>query len=322
MKVIQVKEYGDEQALQLTDLPIPKPGPDEVLVQLKAAGLNFIDIYMRTGYYPHTLPYVPGYEGAGVVSEIGSKVSEVKVGDRVAYTGALGSYAEYNVVNAAQLIPLPDELSFEEGAACPLQGITAQYLVNDFYKIKPNDNVLIHAAAGGVGLLLVQWVKHLKGRVIGTVSTPEKASIVKEAGADHVILYTEQDFVEEVKRITQGIGADYIIDGVGKSTFTKDLEAARKYGHICIFGSASGPAEALAPNSLQTKSLTISGGSIFNCMNTHEELLERAGMVFNGIRERWLRLKIEHIFSLDDAAKAHAMLKGRQTSGKIILTIH
>lgn len=321
MKAIQVKEYGDERVLQITDVPIPKPGPDEVLVQLKAAGLNFIDIYMRSGYYPHALPYVPGYEGSGIVSEIGSNVSGVSVGDRVAYTGALGSYAEYNLVNAAQLIPLPDELSFEEGAAFPLQGLTAQYLVNDFYTIKPNDYVLIHAAAGGVGLLLVQWVKHLKGIVIGTVSTSEKASIVKEAGADHVILYTEQDFVEEVKRITQGKGADYIIDGVGKTTFTKDLDAARKYGHICIFGSASGPAEPLAPNSLQAKSLTISGGSIFNCMNSREELLERARMVLNGIREQWLKLNIDHIFSLEDASKAHALLKGRQTTGKVILKI-
>jgi NADPH:quinone reductase len=188
MKAIQVKEYGDEQVLELTELSIPKPGSGEVLVQLKAAGLNFIDIYMRTGYYPHALPYVPGYEGSGIVSDIGANVSEVKVGDRVAYTGALGSYAEYNVVKAAQLIPLPDELSFEEGATFPLQGITAQYLVNDFYTIRPNDYVLIHAAAGGVGLLLVQWVKHLKGIVIGTVSTAEKASIVKEAGTDHIIL--------------------------------------------------------------------------------------------------------------------------------------
>ena len=321
MKAIQVKEHGDEQVLQITNLPIPKPGPDEVLIQLKAVGLNFIDIYMRTGYYPHALPYVPGFEGSGIVREIGSKVSEVKVGDRVAYTGALGSYAEYNVVKATQLIPLPDEMSFEEGAAFPLQGMTAQYLVNDFYKIKPNDRVLIHAAAGGVGLLLVQWVKHLKGIVIGTVSTSEKASIVKKAGGDHLILYTEQDFVEEVMRITDGKGVDYIIDGVGKTTFSKDMEAARKYGHICLFGSASGPAEALAPNSLQAKSLTISGGNLFNCMNTREEILERARMVLQGIQEKWLRLKIETIFSLDDAAKAHAMLKGRQTSGKVILKL-
>jgi NADPH2:quinone reductase len=245
----------------------------------------------------------------------------VKPGDRVAYTGSIGSYAEYNLVKAYQLIPLPDDISFEQGAAFPLQGMTAQYLLLEFYKIKPNDDVLVHAAAGGMGLLLVQWLKHLGATVIGTVSTPEKAQLAKEVGADHIILYSEQDFVAETKRITQGKGADYIIDGVGKTTFTKNLDAAKRRGHICIFGSASGPAEPIAPNMLQIKSLTIWGGSLFNYQDMREEILMRANAVLQGIQEGWLKLKADTIFSLDKAADAHRELESRKTTGKVILQI-
>jgi len=321
MKVIRITENGDANVLKIADLPLPKPGPGQALVRLKAVGLNFIDIYMRTGLYPRQLPYTPGLEGAGTVEAIGEGVTEVKPGDRVAYTGNIGSYAEYNLVKAWQLIPLPADMSFEQGAAFPLQGMTAQYLLHDYYPIKPNDYVLVHAAAGGVGLLLVQWLKHMGAKVIGTVSTKEKAEIAKNAGADHIILYTQQDFVEEVKKITHDKGVDYIIDGVGKSTFTKDLEAARVYGHICIFGSASGPADPIAPNALQIKSLTISGGSLFNCLNTREELLYRANAVISGIKEGWLKLKIDHVLPLEQAAEAQRMLEGRKTTGKVILRI-
>lgn len=319
MKAIQITTTGDAQVLTLKDLSTPKPGPGQALVRLKAAGLNFIDIYMRSGRYPTKLPYTPGLEGAGIVEAVGEGVKDVKPGDRVAYTGNIGSYAEYNLVKAWQLIPLPDSMSFEEGAAFPLQGMTAQYLLHDFYRVKKNDYVLVHAAAGGVGLLLVQWLKHLGATVIGTVSTSEKAKIASEAGADHIILYTQQDFVTETKALTGGQGAHYIIDGVGKTTFTNDLEAARVYGHICIFGSSSGPADPLPPNQLQMKSLTVSGGSLFNCMNSREELLHRANAVIEGIQARWLKLKIEHVFSLNEAKEAQQALEGRKTVGKVIL---
>jgi NADPH2:quinone reductase len=319
MKAIQINQHGDANVLKLVDLPKPKPGKGEALIQLKAAGLNFIDIYMRNGRYPRELPYIPGLEGSGIVEAVGEGVTEVKVGDRVAYTGAIGSYAEYNVVKAFQLIPLPKEISFEQGAAFPLQGMTAQYLLHEYYQIKKGDHILVHAAAGGVGLLLTQWLKHMGAIVIGTVSTDEKAKVARQFGADHIIYYTKQDFVEETKKLTQGKGADYIIDGVGLSTFTKDLEAVRTCGTVCIFGASSGPAAPLAPNSLQTKSLTISGGSLFNFVNTREEILNRAKSVLKGIQDGWLKLCIDHIYPLDQAAKAQHMLEDRQTIGKVIL---
>ena len=321
MKAIRITQNGDASVLQVQSLPQPKPGNGEALVRLKAAGLNFIDIYMRTGRYPRELPYTPGLEASGIVEEIGSGVTEVKVGDRVAYTGNIGSYAEYNVVKASHLIPLPKEFSFEQGAAFPLQGMTAHYLVHEYYKIKPKDHVLVHAAAGGVGLLLVQWLKHMGATVVGTVSTEEKAKIAREAGANYIIFYTKQDFVEEAKKITGGKGVDYIIDGVGKSTFAKDLEAVRQRGWICIFGSSSGPADPILPNSLQAKSITLSGGSLVDYLNTREEILRRARDVLNGVREGWLKLRIDHVFSLDQAAEAQRMLEGRKTTGKVILKI-
>ena len=321
MKAIQISEHGTIDVLQVKDLAKPQPGPGEALVKLKAAGLNFIDIYMRAGRYPRPLPFTPGLEGAGVVEAVGEDVTEVKVGDRVAYTSAIGSYAEYNIVKAWQLIPLPEKMSFEEGAAFPLQGLTAQYLLHDFYKIKPNDFILVHAAAGGVGLLLVQWLKKMGAKTIGTVSTKDKAQIATDAGADHIILYTEQNFVDEVKKITRDKGADYILDGVGKTTFTQDLDAVRIYGHICIYGSASGPADPIVPNALQNKSITVSGGTLFNCLNTRDELLRRSEAVFTGIKEGWLKLKVDYVYPLDEAAKAQQMLESRKTTGKVVLSI-
>lgn len=321
MKAIQVTKTGDTSVLHFTDLPVPTPGPGEALVRLKAAGINYIDIYIRTGRYERPLPHTPGLEGAGIVEAIGSGVTEVKVGDRVAYTGQIGSYAEYNVVKANQLIPLPDDMSYEEGAAFPLQGMTAQYLLHEFYQIKPGDTLLIHAAAGGVGQLLVQWAKKLGAHVIGTVSTAEKAEIVKRAGADHVILYTQQDFVVECNKITNNKGVDYIIDGVGKTTFLKDLDAVKVRGYVCLFGSASGPADPFPPNSLQAKSITLAGGTLFNYLQTRDELLMRANAVIQGIQEGWLKLTIDYQFPLADVAKAHQMLESRQTTGKIVLTI-
>lgn len=321
MKAIQVTKTGDTSVLKLNELPVPSPGAGEALIRLKAAGINFIDIYIRTGRYERPLPHTPGLEGAGIVEAIGPGVTEVKVGDRVAYTGQMGSYAEYNVVKANQLIPLPDYLSFEQGAAFPLQGMTAHYLLHEFYHLKKGDVVLIHAAAGGVGRLLVQWAKKMGAIVIGTVSTDEKADIAKKAGADHVILYTQQDFVVECNKITNNKGVDYIIDGVGKTTFRQDLDAVRMRGYICIFGSASGPAEPFPPNSLQAKSITLAGGTLFNFLLTRDELLMRANAVMQGIHEGWLNLEIDYKFPLADVAKAHQMLESRQTTGKLILTM-
>jgi NADPH2:quinone reductase len=233
----------------------------------------------------------------------------------------MGSYAEYNVVKANQLIPLPDYMSFEQGAAFPLQGMTAQYLLHEFHHIKPGDFLLIHAAAGGVGQLLVQWAKKLGAVVIGTVSTEEKAEIARKAGADHVILYTQRDFVVESNKITNNKGADYIIDGVGKTTFMKDLDAVKIRGYISLFGSASGPADPFPPNSLQAKSITLAGGTLFNYLLTRDELLKRANAVMQGIHEGWLKLAIDYQFPLAGVAKAHEMLESRQTTGKLILTI-
>ncbi|MBS0285852.1 MAG: quinone oxidoreductase [Proteobacteria bacterium] len=321
MKAIRITHTGDASVLSYQEVPIPVPGKGEALVKLKAAGLNFIDIYIRTGRYARPLPFIPGLEGAGIVESIGEEVTEVKVGDRVAYTGTMGSYAEFNVVKASDLILLPKELSFEQGAAFPLQGMTAHYLIHEYYPIKKGTKVLVHAAAGGVGLLLVQWLNHLGATVIGTVSTPEKANIAKAAGAHYVINYNEEDFVAKAQEYTQGIGPDYIIDGVGKSTFTKNLDAIRMQGHICLFGSASGPADPLLPNSLQAKCLTISGGSLFYFMSTRTQLVQRANAVINGIREGWLKLRIDHVFALNEAADAQRMLEGRKTVGKVILKI-
>jgi NADPH2:quinone reductase len=321
MKAIRIHGNGGVDVLQLQNVARPQPAAGEVLVRLKAAGLNFIDIYIRSGRYPSPLPFTPGLEGSGIVEAVGEGVEEVSVGDRVAYTGSLGSYAEYNIVKSEQLIPFPTEMSFEQGAAFPLQGMTAHYLLHEYYDIKQADHILIHAAAGGVGLLLVQWAKHLGATVIGTVSTDEKAKIAHAAGADHIIHYTKQDFVTEVKKLTNGKGADYIIDGVGKSTFTKNIDAIRLRGHICIFGSASGPADPIAPNSLQAKSITLSGGSLFNYLSTREELLRRAQDVLTGLRDGWLKLKIGHILPLDQAAEGQRMLEARETMGKVILKI-
>lgn len=321
MKAIQITQYGDPNVLKLEEVPKPSPGKGEVLVAIKAVGLNFIDIYMRTGYYPRPLPFIPGLEGAGIVEEIGDDVTEVKVGDRVAYVGAIGSYAEYTIVKASQLITIPASLSFDEAAAFPLQGLTAHYLLHEFYQIKKGDTVLVHAAAGGMGLLLVQWIKHLGGIVIGTVSTPEKADLARKAGADHVILYTKEDFAVEANKITKDKGVEYIIDGVGKTTFPKNMEAIKRRGHICIYGSASGPADPISPNILQTKSIKLWGGSLFNYMDTREEILNRANAVLEAIKEGWLSLRIDQRFPLEKAAEAQSRLENRNSAGKVILTV-
>ena len=322
MRAIKISSYGDASVLKRSDnVPKPEPGTKQALVKIYAAGVNFVDIYQRRGTYPVALPFIPGLEASGVVEAVDDKLSGLHVGARVAYTGHLGSYSEYTVIDANRLIRLPEGLSFEQAAAFPLQGMTAHYLIHEFRKPKPGDTVLIHAAAGGVGLLLVQWAKHLGATVIGTVSTEEKAHIAKEAGADHVVLYTKQDFVSETKRLTDGRGAELILDGVAKTTFVGDLEAVALRGHIVVFGSASGPADALMPNSLGAKSISVSGGSLGNFVATREGLVQRSTDVLNAIKEGWLKLRIDYVLPLTEADKAHRMLEGRQTVGKIVLKV-
>jgi NADPH2:quinone reductase len=322
MKAIKVSNYGGADVLKLSDAgAVQQPLAGEVLVKIHAAGVNFVDIYHRRGYYPMKLPFIPGLEAAGVVQAIGEKVTEFRPGDRVAYTGHLGSYSEYTTIAAAQLIPLPEGLSFAEGAAFPLQGMTAHYLIHEFHKPKPGDTVLVHAAAGGVGGLLVQWAKRLGATVIGTVGTEEKAAVAREAGADHVILYTLQDFAAETKRLTGGRGAELVLDGVGKSTFPGDLEAVAIRGQVVIYGAASGPADPVVPNSLMPKSVSLSGGSLPNFTATREEILRRSGDVLSAVREGWLKLRIDRVLPIAEAEKAHRRLEDRQSTGKIVLKV-
>jgi NADPH:quinone reductase len=322
MKAIRMEHYGDADVLMLTEgVPKPVPAADQALIRIHAAGVNYVDTYQRRGFYPVNLPHMPGLEAAGTIEAIEGDPAGFKVNDRVAYTGHPGSYSEYTAIKTDRLIKLPDELSFEQGAAFPLQGMTAHYLLHAFRKPGPGDTVLVHAAASGVGHLLVQWAKHLGATVIGTVSTEDKARITREAGADHVILYTKEDFVSETKRITNGRGVDLVLDGVGKSTFAGSLEVVAIRGQVVIFGSASGPADPIVPNSLMARSFTLSGGSLGNFTATRKELLERAGAVLEGIREGWMKLRIDRVLPLADVAEAHRLLEGRKTMGKLVLKV-
>jgi NADPH:quinone reductase len=319
MKAIRVSKFGAPDVLVLEELERPRPGKGEALVRIAAAGVNYRDIYERTGRYGGEPPLTAGAEGSGTVEAIGEGVTEVRAGDRVAFTGLDGTYAEYIAAPADRLIPIPNSISFEEAAAFPLQGMTAHYLVHDFYHIREGTTLLVHAAAGGVGLLVTQLAKHLGARVIGTTSTPEKAAIAMGAGANSVILYTQTDFVEETKRLTNGTGVDLVLDGVGKTTFPGSLQAVRIRGTVVIYGSSSGPADPIAPNSLQTRSLMLGAGTLPNFIASREELLRRANDVMNGLREGWLKLRIDRTFPLTQAADAQRLLESRGTSGKLVL---
>ena len=269
MLAIQVSQVGGPEVLTLVDLPIPAPKPDEAIVQIKAAGVNFIDVYFREGRYPAPLPFINGQEAAGIVTSIGNEVSEVKPGDRVAYTGVRGSYAEYAAVPADRLVAIPDQVDFETAAAAMLQGMTAHYLSHSTYPIQRGDTVLIHAAAGGVGLLLVQMAKQLGARVIGTAGNLDKARLAREAGADDVIIYSEQDFENETKRLTNNEGVHVVYDGVGKSTFAKDLEILRPRGYLVLFGGASGASAALRSNSTIAERLALSDAPESASLHSH-----------------------------------------------------
>jgi len=320
MKAIQVKQVGGPEARQLVDLPIPQPKANEAVVKLAASGVNFIDVYVREGRYKAPVPLVPGQEGAGVVTAIGPDVSLVKMGDRVAWASVLGSYAEYAAVPADRLVPIPKGVSDQQAAAAMLQGMTAHYLSHDTYPLKQGETALIHAAAGGVGQLLVQMAHNIGARVIATVSTEEKAELACAAGADEVILYSKDDFEAETKRLTGGKGVDVVYDSVGETTFEKGLNILRPRGMMVLFGGSSGAVPPLDPMTLNQKgSLFLTRPTLGNYTATREELVGRSGAVFGMISAGKLKLRIDHTYPLTEAEQAHRDLEGRKTTGKILL---
>ena len=320
MQAIQVSQVGGPEVLTSVDIPIPSPKPNEAIVQIKAAGVNFIDVYFREGRYPSPLPFVLGQEGAGVVTDTGSDVTTVQRGDRVAYTSVLGSYAEYAAVPANRLVKIPNALDFEQAAAAMLQGMTAHYLLYSSYPVQAGEFALIHAAAGGVGLLLVQMAKKLGTQIIATAGTPEKAQLARDAGADECIVYTESDFESETRRLTNGDGVHVVYDGVGKATFDKDLNVLRPRGYLVLFGGSSG---AVPPFDLiklsQKGSLFITRPTLAHYTATREELEWRANDVMQMILRGNLKLRIHKSYPLADAAQAHRDLEGRKTTGKLLL---
>ncbi|MDC0220875.1 quinone oxidoreductase [Gammaproteobacteria bacterium] len=321
MKAVRVREYGGPEAMSYDEVDIPSIGENDVLVKIEASGINFIDTYQRSGLYQIPLPATLGLEAAGTVTEIGLNVSSFQSGDRVAYTSVPGAYADYAVVPDEKLVKLPDGVDFSQGAAAMLQGCTAHYLCKSTYEVKAGDRCLIHAAAGGVGLLLIQMVKNAGGFVIGTVSTEEKANLAKSAGADEVILYSEQNFETEVKRITEGAGVNVVYDSVGKSTFQKSIDCLSKLGYMVLYGNASGPVTEFNPATLGPKgSLFLTRPTLFDYTADRESLDWRTSDVFNWIAEGNLNLRVEHFYALADAQQAHKDLEGRKTTGKIILT--
>ena len=320
MKAIRVHEFGGPEVLKYEDLPVPEPSAGEARVKIEAIGLNYIDIYQRTGIYPMELPFTLGREAAGVVDAVGADVTEVKKGDRVAYAMVPGSYSEYAVLPAKRLVPLPKGLDTRTAAAAMLQGMTVHYLTHTTYALKKGERALIHAAAGGVGLLLIQVAKRLGATVYGTVSTEEKARLAKEAGADEVILYNQTDFAAEVKRLTKDLGVHVVYDSVGKDTFENSLDCLRPRGYMVLFGASSG---AVPPFNLATLagkgSLFVTRPSLAHYTIDRKELLQRANDLFNWITSGELKLRISQTFPLAEAAEAHRQLESRKTTGKVLL---
>ena len=320
MKAIQVSRTGGPEVLELIELPVPEAKGNEAVVKIAASGINFIDIYFREGRYKAVVPFVPGQEAAGEVVAIGPDVTSVKVGDRVAYCGVMGSYAEYSAVPADRLIRVPEGVSFQQAAAAMLQGMTAHYLSHSTFALQKAQTALVHAAAGGVGLLLVQMAHHIGARIIGTVSTEEKARLAREAGADEIIQYTTADFEAETRKLTDGKGVDVIYDSVGKTTFEKGLNVLKPRGYMVLFGGSSG---AVPPFDLiqlsQKGSLYVTRPTLAHYIATREELEARAQAVFGMIKAGTLKLRIEHTYPLGKAAQAHRDLESRKTTGKLLL---
>ena len=320
MKAIQIRATGGPEVLELAELPIPVPGPGQVLLRIEAIGVNFIEIYFRKGTYKAALPLTPGSEASGTIEELGSGVNGFKIGDMVASVAVLGSYAEYALVPAAQLVKVPAGVSPEKAAAAMLQGMTAHYLAYSTYPLKAGETALVHAGAGGVGLLLTQIAKRIGARVITTVSSEAKAELSREAGASDTILYTEQDFEAEVKRLTNGKGVDVVYDSVGKTTFEKSLNCLRPRGMLALFGGSSGPVPPFDLIQLSGKgSLYITRPTLWHYIATRSELEWRANDVLGWAASGELKLRTEHVYSLTDAAQAQADMETRKTTGKILL---
>ena len=319
MKTIRVHEIGGPDVLTYEDMPMPSPGPGQAQVRIEAIGLNYIDCYFRMGLYKTALPYTPGMEAAGTITAIGADVTEIRVGDRVAYAGHMGAYAEYAVIPADRLVKLPDRVDARTAAAAMLQGMTAHYLATSTYGLKKGDTALVHAAAGGVGLLLIQIARMRGARVFGTVSTREKAALAKEAGADEVILYTEQDFEAEAMRLTGGKGVNVVYDSVAKTTFDKSLNCVGVRGTLALFGQSSGPVPPFDPARLAKNGVFLTRPSLGHHTATRPELLQRAGDVLGWVMSGQLKLRISHVLPLKEAAEAHRLLEGRKTTGKVLL---
>jgi NADPH:quinone reductase len=320
MKAIRVHQPGGPEVLELEAVPDPRPAAGEALVRLEAIGVNFIEVYQRSGQYRSPLPFTPGAEGAGRVVELGPDVTGLKVGDRVAGVNFKGSYAELAVAPVERLVVLPESIDVKLAAAVMLQGMTAHYLAMSTYPLAPENHCLIHAAAGGVGLLLCQIAKLRGARIIGTVSTPEKAALATGAGANDVVLYTRQNFVDEVRRITGGRGVHVVYDSVGKSTFDGSLDSLRPRGMMVLFGQSSGPVPPVDPQVLNSKgSLYLTRPTVANYTATREELSARASELYRWIAQGSLQVRIDRTHPLAEAAKAHAALEGRQTTGKVLL---
>ncbi len=320
MKAVRVTQFGGPEVLRVEEIPAPRPGPGEALVKLAAIGINFMDVQQRLGRYPAMLPFIPGAEGAGVVEALGPRVTEVETGERVTYAMAPGSYAEYAVVPVGKLVRMPDQMDFRMAAAVMLQGMTAHYLTHSTYPVKEGDTCLVHAAVGGVGGLLVQMAKLQGARVIGTASSPQKVDRALSLGADEVIRYSDQDFEDEVRRLTEGRGVEVVYDGVGKATFEKDLYCLAPRGYLVLFGQSSGPVSTLDTQILGVRgSLYLTRPSLDHYTLTREELLWRAGHVLGWVAAGQIRINIGGEFPLDSAAEAHRRLESRQSMGKLLL---
>jgi NADPH2:quinone reductase len=320
MKAIQIHSYGGPEVMQLEDAPVPTAGKGEAVVKIAATGVNFIDIYYRTGLLKAAqLPFIPGQEAAGTVSAIGQGVTEVKAGDRVAYAMTQGSYAEYAVVPAWRLVKLPDNVDFKLGAAIMLQGMTAHYLTHSTFPLTRGHKAVVHAAAGGVGLLLTQVARKLGATVYATVGNEAKAELARAAGAAETIIYSKQDFEAEVKRLAPG-GVDVVYDSVGATTFEKSLNCLRPRGYMVVYGASSGPPPAVSPATLMAKgSLFMTRPSLAHYSMTRDEILSRTSDLFRWLEAGDLKFKVDHVFPLAEAARAHEALAGRQTTGKIVL---
>ena len=322
MHAIRVHEIGGPEVLKWDEVDVGEPAPGQVRLRQEAAGLNFIDVYHRTGLYPQPLPFTPGVEGAGIVEAVGPDVEELRIGDRVAYAGPIGGYAEVRLIDAGRLVKLPDAIPSEQAAAAMLQGMTVHMLLRRVYPVKAGDAILIHAAAGGVGLIACQWAKALGATVIGTVGSDEKAELARAHGCDHPIVYTREDFVSEVDRITDGKKLPVVDDFVGKDSFLKSLDCLAPRGMMVSFGNASGPPDPIAPGLLAQKgSLFLTRPTLFNYIATRPELEQAAGELFAMLASGKVKVEVNQRFPLKDAAEAHRALEGRKTSGSTVLTI-